>query len=51
MKKMYYQEDNSLPDITVDSLELLMRNGKVKKLRVDRPIPDTKAVTTPNAIT
>ena len=30
MKKMYYQEDNSLPDVTVDSLELLMRNGKVK---------------------
>ena len=39
---MYYQEDNSLLDVTVDSLELLMQNGKIKKLRVDGQMPITK---------
>ena len=51
MKRMYYQEDNSLPDVTIDSLELLMRSGKVKKLRVDGPMPDTKPIITPKVMT
>ena len=30
IKRIYYQEDKSLPDATIDSLELLMHNGKIK---------------------
>ena len=42
---MYYQENKSLTDATIDSLELLMCNGKVKKLRVNGQIHSTKPAT------
>ena len=36
MKKIYYKEKNSPLDTTVNSFKLIIRNSKVKRLRVDR---------------
>ena len=47
MKKMYYQENNSLPNVTINSLELLMRDRKIKRLRVDGQKADNKTITIP----
>ena len=50
MKKMYYQEDKSLSDMTIDSLELLIQNGKVRKLKVIGQMHNAKSIAMPFTI-
>ena len=48
---MFYHEKEAMQDMTVDSLELIFRNGKIKKLRVDGPTPGTSPITKTNVDT